>query len=433
MFYHCTKYQFKLERPEVVSGGIIAASGMPRMQLIKRQRNLVKSYPHLAHRMFDPQMYLAKIPQTSKSVLKLATYPWFGVTNQPFHSSQHTVPEWVAANEAQLKGSWTCAVPTQDADIRQAVMSCIDFQLKFGVEGVILPSPLTNVMSGQYELETKFLDAAEELCKQLSVKVPVYATVAFSDQLVRGTDPIKNPLLSTITAQIAARSFIQGAYIVIEQSNSSGHCYNCEEGCLSLLMLADDLSRGAKKRVICNYAGMFGALGMAAGISIWGSGHYRSQRRFSLTDQEQEEGRAYPRLYSHGTFGDIGVENNAAIIYSGPLRNQVLNKTPDSDPLLAAFAAGKSVDSVPAWRYVQGNVSAAAGHYLQLCKDVDDFLSSHDPASRIVVVEKALERAVKLAKALREDKALEAGQHTDLGHQQVWLNAFRKWRGYSKL
>lgn len=133
MFYHCTKYQFKLERPSVASGGIIAASSQVRMQLLRRQRTLVKSYPHLAHRLFDPQMYLAQIPQTSKAVPNLATYPWFGIDNPPFRSSEHTIPEWKAANEAELRQSWTCAVPTQDAAIYNAVRSCIEFQQKFGL------------------------------------------------------------------------------------------------------------------------------------------------------------------------------------------------------------------------------------------------------------------------------------------------------------
>ncbi|MGA8908916.1 MAG: hypothetical protein WB524_14975 [Acidobacteriaceae bacterium] len=173
--------------------------------------------------------------------MNLATYPWFGVANQPFHSSQLTFKEWKQANKNDLINNWTGTVPTNDNDLLQAVLSCIGFQLTMGVDGIILPSPLTNTLTGNYDLEGKYLDAAEEACKRLAVTIPVFASVAFSDQLVRGTDPIANSLLSTITAQIAARSFVNGAYLVVEQPENSGHCYNCEEGCLSLLMLLGQL------------------------------------------------------------------------------------------------------------------------------------------------------------------------------------------------
>ncbi len=398
-----------------------------------RQRRLVKEHPHLAHRMLDPQLYLAKVPATSKPVPNLATYPWFGVPNQPFISAQHTVKDWMDTHEGQLKGDWASDVPTADADIMKAVGSCIDFQLKIGVEAIILPSPLTDIIAGQYELETKYLDAAEEHCKHAAIQVPVYATIAFSDQAVRGTDPLTNTLLSTMTAQVASRGFIQGAYIVIEQSNDHGYCYSCEEGCLSLLILADDLSRGCRKRVICNYAGIFGAISMAAGTSIWASGHYRSHRSFRLADQEDETGRAMPRLFSLGLLGDIGVEEDAQLIYDSPYRNHILYPTQDSIPLYAAFAAGKSAEDVPAWRYIQGNIAASSAHYYQVCKDVDELISAHDQPARIKLIDKALERAAKLVTELKGSQTLNRNHHCDFAHQQVWFNAFRKWRVYSGL
>ena len=416
----------------MVSGGIISASGIPSIQILQRNKKVLlsKTYPHLAHRYLDPQLYLGRIPKTAKAVVNLATYPWFGVANQSFHSSQLTLKEWKQTNKDSLINNWTSTVPTSDNEILQAVLSCISFQLSMGVDGIILPSPLTNTLADNYDLEGKYLDAAEEACKRLSVTIPVFATVAFSDQLVRGTDPITNSLLSTITAQIAARSFVNGAYLVIEQPVNSGHCYTCEEGCLSLLMLADDLSRGARKTIICNYAGTFGAVTMAAGASIWASGHYLSQRRLVLGDSD---GRAYPRFYSKGMLGDVGVEKNVQVVHSGALRNAILDKTFDSALLLTALAAGNSVDSVPAWRYRQGNVSAGAGHYYELCKSIDDAISQYTPANRIAAVEKLLDHAVKLSGSINKDRNIEKGKHTDIDHQQVWLNAFRRWRGYSGL
>jgi hypothetical protein len=433
MFYQCTKYQFNLSRSDLASGGIIASSALPRMQLLARQRKLVKTYPHLAHRMLDPQLYLAGIPATSKAVPNLATYPWFGVPNNDFDSSQQRLNVWMDANEQQMRTDWPGKVPTDEAAIRQIVKSCIDLQLKFGVEAIIIPSPLTTIQSQQYDVETRYLDAAAEYCKSVAIQIPVFATVAFSDQAVRGTDPTSNPLVSTIAAQIASRDFVDGAYLIIEQSNDHGHCYGCEEGCLSLLLLADDLTRGGGKRVIANYSGIFGAISMAAGTSIWSSGHYRSHRRFRLADQEDERGSAMPRLYSLGLLGDVGVDENAALIYKSQYRDHVLYGTGESRLLYAAFAAGFSSSAVPEWRYVQGNISAASAHYYQVCKDVDDLISAHDLPARIKLIEKALERAAKLALGLKSLKGLQLGAHTDLIHQEVWLNAFVKWRRYAKL
>lgn len=433
MFYHCAKYQFSLPRPTLASGGVVAASALPRMQLLLRQRKLVQTHPHLAHRMLDPQLYLCGVPSTSKAVQNLATYPWFGVPNPPFSTSQHLVKEWMAQHEAELVANWTCKVPSTDEEIEAAVRSCVELQLQFGVEALLLPSPLTTMAGHQYELETRYLDAAAEVCGRARIQVPIFATVAFSDQVVRGTDPSGNPLLSTITAQIASRDFIQGAYLILEQSNEHGHCYACEEGCFSLLMMADDLSRGAGKRVVVNYLGMFGLISMAAGTSVWASGHYRSHRRFRLADQEEERGSAMPRLYSLGLLGDVGVEDNAALIYASSHRDHVLYETRDSRPLYRAFAAGRSSSDVPAWRYRQGNIKAAAAHYYQTCKDADDLISACEQGTRVRLVEKWLERAVRVADDLRQMRTLETGSHTDLGHQKVWLNAYRKWRSVSGL
>ena len=78
-------------------------------------------------------------------------------------------------------------------------------------------------------------------------------------------------------------------------------------------------------------------------------------------------------------------------------------------------------------------MSAGAGHYYELCKSIDDTISQYTPASRVDAVEKLLEHAVKLSGSVSRDRNIEKGKHTDIDHQQVWLNAFKKWRGYSGL
>src|SRR5467141_3550547 len=114
-------------------------------------------------------------------------------------------------------------------------------------------------------------------------------TVAISDAVLRNTEPSENTFIQTITAQIASRSEISGAYVVLEQTVETGYVCVNENTLYGLLVLTDDLVRGASRRVIVNYIGPFGAVLAAAGASLWASGSYRSQRRMRLADQEEDE------------------------------------------------------------------------------------------------------------------------------------------------
>lgn len=433
MFYQCAKYKFALPDLKVpVGGGILAASALPRMRLLRRQKRLVRDYPWLAHRMFDPQLYLFDIPATSKAVPNLATWPWFGVPNPSFDSAQHRkVNEWMEEHESELRQAWgSKEVPP--SEIPPAVHSCIDMQVRLGVEALIAPTPLTNLPSGRFERELAFIDAAIDYCRRSNISLPLFATIAITDQVLRGIPPTNNPLLRTITDQVSARDGIAGAYIVLEQSAEHGHYYACEEGCLAALLLCDELSRGAGKKVVVNYLGAFGLVCLAAGATIWASGHYRSQRRLRLADQEEERGSAFPRFFSLRTIGDIGVENNVEKIFRSNARELVLTRTHASEILLRALGSGRSVADVPEWAYTQGNVDAGAAHYYEACIRADGFLLARDRADRVKVVQQWLGRAKKWAEDFGPLQ-LERGSHTDLTHQAVWLNAFEKWRNHSGL
>jgi hypothetical protein len=171
---------------------------------------------------------------------------------------------------------------------------------------------------------------------------------------------------------------------------------------------------------------------LAAGVSTWASGHYRSQRRFRLADQEEERGSAFPRFFSLRTIGDVGVEKNIEKVFNSPSREFVLTKTVASTILLSALANDQKVSDVPEWAYTQGNIKAGAAHYYEVCAKLDSFLHSNEPAARINVIQQWLERACSLTSKLAE-LGLEKGSHTDIVHQQIWLNAFNKWRKHSGL
>jgi hypothetical protein len=432
MFYQCARYFMELPGSidPGIGGGIIAALARPRMGVVRKQRKLTRDYPWLHHRLFDPQLYLADLPSTAKHVPNLATYPWFGVRNPVFKESEH-IPKWMQRYDGELREEWK----TKKIDAPNAVSEALELQMRFGAEKLIIPGPLTTIVSNDFQHELVFIDEAIRYAKRSLFQQPLlYATVAITDTVLRGVAADKNPLLRTISDQIAARDELAGAYIVIEQSTDSGHCYNCEEGCLALLMLTDELTRGAKKDVIINYAGMFGAACMAAGASIWSSGHYRSQRRLRLADEEDSRGTTLPRFYSLRLAGDIGLEDNLELVYRSSLKSWIF--APDtraSKPLLEALRQGKSVGELAEWSYTTGNKPEPQKHYYELCVFVDRFLEQMSQSKRLRAVQHWLEQSVKLATKLKQLDGFEKGSHTDVSHQEIWLNAFSKWREIAQL
>lgn len=428
MFYQCARYFTDLPGSvdPGVGGGIVAAGARPQMGVIRNQRKIVREYPWLHHRLFDPQLYLADLPSTAKHIPNLATYTWFGVRNPPFRNSEN-IKQWILAHEDELREGWMA----KRIDIPNAVADAIELQLHFGAEKLIIPGPLTSVLTNDFQDELQYIDEAIGYFKRsLFVQhPPLYATVAITDSLLRGTAADRNPLLRTISDQIAARGELAGAYIVIEQSGESGHCYNCEEGCLALLTLTDDLVRGAKKDVIINYAGMFGAACMAAGASIWSSGHYRSQRRLKLADEEDNKGTTLPRFYSLRLAGDIGLKENVELAFRSELRDWLFApETNAARPLLNALRNGSSIAEMPEWSYTQGNKPEPQKHYYELCVFLDRFLNQLESTKRVRAVQHWLEQSVKLSVKLKEMDDYNKGTHTDVSHQAVWLNAFSKWR-----
>jgi hypothetical protein len=295
-----------------------------------------------------------------------------------------------------------------------------------GCEGIILPSPMTTVTSHQYEVETKWLDIGAAVCRELRVSVPVYASVALADNVLRGVNPFKNPLLNIITSQIASRDEIAGAYFVVEQTAETGYSCTSRDVLAGMLVMADDLTRGAGRRVIANYIGTFGAVMSAAGTSIWASGYYRSQRRLRLSDYEENIGSARPRYFSFGFAGDVGLEKNLADAYSRGLGRRLLDPLTElSKPLDRALAAGTYPATVPQWAYTPNNLTAATAHYLTVNDGIARTLDVLDGERRIEQVHRWLKRATLLASDLAA-LGMKPPQ-TDSTHQAAWLGAYEDW------
>lgn len=431
MYYYNTQYRFSLpeDGPQDVAGGIIAASAMPYHQLKRRKLRKVK---FLRHRLFDPQLYLAGLHR-GKKVISLSTYPWFACPEDvpEFSTSEHkTLAAWKKEYEDAITKAWS-ANNSVAPDIGKAAEEAIQFQLDIGCQRIILPSPLTTANNDTYHDEATWLEAGLETCKRRRISMPVYATVAISDPLLRGADPESNGIIHTIADQVTSRS-ISGIYLVVEQASEGGYTCTHPRTLGAILTLIDDVVRGAGKRVIINFAGAFGAIAMAAGAEIWSAGYYRSQRRLRLADLEETEGRAKPRYFSPYLLGDVGVETDLLAITKRGLAPRVFYNTASSVPLHAALAVGKPTSSVSQWEYRNGNIQAARAHYIQCIKDMDDLLMSVTQRRRVALVQSWLERAAHIADDLKR-AGISHSAVTELDHQQTWLEVFQSWRAQAGL
>jgi hypothetical protein len=431
MFYYNAKYKFALpgHSPSGIAGAIIAASAMPAGQLVRRD---FRKYPYLQHRLFDPQLYLSSLDPhvAAGTVVNLASWPWFCPNVVPeYDSDTHaSVKHWKDLHAGTLLQSWGSCVPSDPQGIRRAAHAAVRAQLALGCETIVLPGPLTTIATQQFAAETEWIDAGLEVCRALKVATPILATVAISDTVLRGVSPPQNPLLHTITNQLSARADLAGAYIVLDQASETGYVCTSRDALLSLLLLIDDLIRGAGKTVVVNYVGTFGAVASAAGASVWSSGYYLGQRRLKLADFEDKIARAMPRYHSLKLAGDVGLQNDIERVYA-EFGDRILTDTTDGMTLRQALGAGTYPQTAPEWEYAQSNITAAAGHYTEVAFRLGQ-LATLNPERRIETVQRWLDGALVWSGNLQRIGISQSSQ-TELTHQAVWLNAFQAWRSHA--
>ena len=438
MFYHNTKFKFALAEgsPSTIPGGIIAAHAMPAGQLLRRVRKDMRKNAYLQHRLFDPQMYLATLDANiaRRPVVNLASHQWFAAHDVPeYDSDQHgTMKQWKDDHEDALVSTWRRSPPSDAISIAAATEAAIRYQVDLGCEAIILPSPLTTIAAAGYEAEVAWMNAGLDACRELRVSIPIYATIALSDTVLRGVDPLRHPLLHMITSQIAARDNLAGAYVVMEQTSEDGYACSTRETLLSLLLIVDDLARGAGKQSIVNYAGMFGAITKAVGAHVWSVGYYLSQRRLKLADFDERTGFAYPRFFSAKLNGDIGLESHLPAAVSSGFGDRLLTDTAASRPLRAALESGSYPAAVPQWTYRPGNITAAAAHFNEVACKVGTALHSLSRVEKIELTNRRLRESVALVDQLR-GIGIERSSSTDLLHQRVWLQVFEEWRSFARM
>jgi hypothetical protein len=435
MFYYNVKFHFKLKPGSPPgSGGIILATAMPSLQLVRR--DLFK-YPHLQHRLFDPQLYLSKIDpaKAAASVRKLATYPWFGKSDiPPYDSEAHgTQRQYKEQYGDSLAQSWRRSPPTDPAGIADAARAAVELQLSLGCEGIILPGPMTDNPRRGYQDEAQWIDVGLEVCRDLRVSLPIYATIAITDSVLRGAEALRDALLDQASGHVASRENLAGAYIVIEQASEEGVCCASTDTLLSLMILVDDIVRGAGKQAIVNYAGGFGAVTTAAGASIWATGYYPSQRRLRLVDLDDRDfSAAYPRYFSAHLAGDIGIKGDLLRVSQRGLRDRAFLRTKAARRLHEALGRGEPAESLVEWNYIQGNHDAAMPHYYESVYRLGKHLHSLGREERVDWMHDFLRNALGLARDMAGIKP-KLSSKTDLSHQQTWLSVYETWRSYAGL
>src|SRR5207245_9303634 len=124
----------------------------------------------------------------------------------------------------------------------------------------MLPTACATVATQHFQTETAWIDVGLAVCKELRVTLPVFATVALSDTVLRGVPPHEHPLLHTITNQIASREQLAGAYLVLEQTGDDQYVCTVRDSLMALMVVTDDLVRGASRQVIANYLRTIGAV-----------------------------------------------------------------------------------------------------------------------------------------------------------------------------
>jgi hypothetical protein len=111
MFYHNTRFHFKLadQSPDNIAGGILSACGIVSTPAGSALRQEVC---YLQHRLFDPQLYLARLDARvcGEKVVNLASYPWFSTStmNTRVARTHGGVRQWQKGSGAPSPAALAC-------------------------------------------------------------------------------------------------------------------------------------------------------------------------------------------------------------------------------------------------------------------------------------------------------------------------------------
>ncbi len=362
---------------------------------------LLRMPQEYARVLVDPQLYLAdlSIAECERACARLATYPWFGVTGLPeFDSAEVGLRDWENRVREVVRRRWP-GRPPRGADIGNASVSAVEFQLQMRVSFVVLPSPLITEREDEAQTQAEWLDAGITAATALEVEQPVLATIALHESAINDAAFQPAGFLDTIIDQVTARDEVDGAYILIAQDGGAAHPFETDRRVLqAYLHLVRACAARPYQTIITNFADVFGLVCLGAGATAVATGPSHSLRRLSLAGfHEQGGGRPLPQYYSHPCVAEFLPETHLSAVIArnrGALR-RVRDITDYSASLIDALERGQSAADVPAWAEGQNNVAEAQRHFIaRIAEETHALTRRREPNERAEHVRGWLEDAI---------------------------------------
>lgn len=382
MYYTNLAYRWRVGYP-LGHGVCVSAWGVNSHRALTRDS--LSSVDQRQPKLFDPQLYLRELiyPDCDNAVRRLSTYEWINPHARPYDSSS-TLSQW-EQSVVDAVDPWPVPLATDPGEIAPLCDACIQFQTEFGVDQIILPSPLISDPQSDLSVEMRWLDCGVAAVPK-DCRLPLLATIAISDSCLVHRAPPENDLLHAIADQVTAERGIDGVYVVVEQSEASGPPFiRDQKVAWSLLWLSHVIGGKLGLRVVVNYADVFGLACLACGATSFVSGPTTKSRRLCFADfQSRGGGGALPKFYSHALIMDLLPSRDIEM----KLMHRRLGRyiygdiTPASGPLLAALRNGIPTDLVPDWREQVNNTSASSSHYQErVMSAAEEIAAEADPVS----------------------------------------------------
>lgn len=421
-FYITCGYHTKIDTDQKPDGTILLSSKFMKEQLTKRlddNKKVLKRYPHLRCRLFDPQIYaLDLIPSNNfQPCEKLASYDWLNdllPNKQDFPNSHDFLREFSRA--------WL-SLPLNNLDfISLLVDQIINFQIEIGCEAIILPGPLTKNSNTDFQQEMIWITKGLESIRSKNIDLPTYATLAISDLALTNEKPQENEFL-LLVLDLISTSGVNGVYLIIEQnSEQANDRYLKNPNSLNAaLFLVNNFSYVTNFEVIVNFFGPFGIFLKGIGANIWSTNWNKSLVRFRLNDQEGFA--AYPRYWSSVSLFDVHLENDFDLINANKKLHLVRDITEFSSGLFLSASQGNPVSQIPDWNYSQNNTSYAKGHYQASMMKMNNYINSID---RLTLPQKLVDWITSASAAVSDiSKILNNSDKLQVSHVHAWEAAVK--------
>ncbi|MCC6678882.1 MAG: hypothetical protein IT436_17285 [Phycisphaerales bacterium] len=416
-------YQWKSSHfADSLHGAVYLAAG----NHAERMRRSVLS--DFAWQLFDPQLYLAGLEASrrTKVCARLATYPWFGVTDLPdFDSGNTSLPKWQARIQGMIARRWPGAAPTGD-DIAPAARSAVEFQADRGCTHIILPTPLIDEREDEAQAQGEWIDAGLEAAQDIDVGQPIVATVALSEGVLNDAAFNAGGFLDTIVDQVSSRDGVSGAYIVVAQLQSHHPLQPPESVSRAYAHLTRAFVKCGYDFVFVNFADAFGVACVGLGAAGFATGPSQSLRRLSLAGfQDEGGGIALPHLYSHPVVGEFLPERDLSVLAENDLLAHVKDQTVHSGDLFSALERTGSAANVRAWLESKNNLAAATKHFIARMIAEGTHYSRRTPEQRAARAERWLTEAARKQATLAEELDEETIEPT-FAPAATWLEQYRE-------